>query len=125
MTASEMHQRWQNKEDPFDLTIEKWDRIRQFVDSASTVSEFNDLLRASNVAVPFCFHYQLRGCAGCPLESICGQGRGGKLLKVMRLLQFHGYAILAGNMAVKESLFSEIDGLIAEVKTIKEKSRGS
>jgi hypothetical protein len=125
MSVSEMRDRWQNREDPFDLTIEKWNRIRQFVDSASTVSDFNELLQAANVAVPFCFQYQVRGCAGCPLETICGRGRGGKLLKVMRLLQFHGFAILAGNMPLKESLFSEVDGLITEVKTIKAKSSAS
>lgn len=125
MTVSEMRDRWQKREDPFDLTIEKWNRIRHFVDSASTVTDFNDLLRAANVAVPFCFQYQVRGCTGCPLETICGQGRAGKLVKVMKLLQFYGYAILAGNVPLKESLFSEVDGLITEVKTIKEKSSDS
>jgi hypothetical protein len=124
MSAAEMQNRWQNGENPFDLTIEKWNRIRQFIDSASSVSDFNELLRAANVAVPFCFEYQIRGCAGCPLEKICGQGRGEKLLKVMKLIQFHSLAVLAGNMPLKESLFSEIDGLITEVKTIKAQSSG-
>ncbi|MFW6147712.1 MAG: hypothetical protein ACOC6B_04890 [Thermodesulfobacteriota bacterium] len=124
MTAAEMQRRWQNNEDPFDLTIEKWNRIRQFIDSASSVSDFNKLLQAANVAVPFCFQYQIRGCVGCPLEQICGQGRGVKLLKVMKLIQFYSLAILAGNMPLKESLFSEIDGLITELKTIKAQSSG-
>lgn len=124
MSAAEMQNRWQNKENPFDLTIEKWNRIRQFIDSASSVSDFTELLGAANVAVPFCFEYQIRGCAGCPLEKICGQGRGEKLLKVMKLIQFHSLAVLAGNMPLKESLFSEIDGLITEVKTIKAQSSG-
>lgn len=38
MSFSEMQRRYENKEDPFDLTIEKWIRIRQFADTASTLS---------------------------------------------------------------------------------------
>jgi hypothetical protein len=75
MTISEMRDRYKKKEDPFDLTIEKWIRIRRFLDTASTVSDFNNLFQAANVAIPFCFEYQPRDCAGCPLEKMCGYGK--------------------------------------------------
>jgi hypothetical protein len=122
MTISEMRDRYKKKEDPFDLTVEKWIRIRRFLDTASTVSDFNNLFQAANVAIPFCFEYQSRNCTGCPLEKMCGRGRGGRLLKVMRLLQIHVLAILAGNMLLKEPLFSEVDGILTELRTIKAKS---
>lgn len=125
MTISEMRDRYKKKEDPFDLTVEKWIRIRRFLDAASTVSDFNNLFQAANVAIPFCFEYQSRDCAGCPLEKMCGRGGGGRLLKVMRLLQIHVLAILAGNMLLKEPLFSEVDGILMELKTIKAKSSGA
>ncbi len=124
MTISEMRDRHEKKEDPFDLTIEKWIRIRQFLDTASTVSDFNELFEAANVAIPFCFEYQPKRCIGCPLEEICGRGRGERLLKVMRLLQIHVLAILAGNMLRKESLISHVDDLLMELKTIKAKFTG-
>jgi hypothetical protein len=124
MTISEMRDRYRKKEDPFDLTIEKWIRIRRFLDAASTVSDFNNLFQAANVAIPFCFEYQPRDCAGCPLEKMCGRGEGGRLLKVMRLLQIHVLAILAGNMLLKEPLISQVDDILMELKTIKGKSSG-
>lgn len=42
MTIFEMQMRYQKEEDPFDLNIEKWVRIRQFVDIASTLSDFQE-----------------------------------------------------------------------------------
>ncbi len=124
MTISEMRDRYKKKEDPFDLTIEKWTRIRRFVDTASTVRDFDKLLRAVNIAIPFCFEYQIKDCLGCPLGKMCGRGKGEKLLKVMRLIQIHVLAILAGNMLLKEQLISEIDDLLMELKTIRAKSNG-
>jgi len=122
MTFSEMQKRYQKKEDPFDLTIEKWIRIRSFVDTASTLSDSQALFQAANVAVPFCVEYQRKNCLGCPLEKICGPGKGEKLLKVMKLIQTHVWAILAGNMLSKERLISEIDSLLTELKELKRES---
>ena len=123
MTFSEMQKRYQEREDPFDVTIEKWVRIRSFVDSASTLSDFQQLYQAANLAVPFCFEYQIKACSGCPLEEICGRGRGEKLLKVMKRIQTHVWAILAGNALPKEPLISGIDGLLTELKKLKRESK--
>jgi len=124
MTISEMRDRYKKTEDAFDLTIEKWIRIRRFVDTASTVSDFDELLQAANVAIPFCFEYQIKGCLGCPFGKMCGRGKGEKLLKVMRLIQIHALAILAGNMLLKDQLILEIDDLLMELKRIQAKSYG-
>lgn len=124
MSISEMQERYQEKEDPFDLTIEKWIRIRHFLGTAWSLSNFEELFQAANVAIPFCFEYQIKDCLGCPLEEICGQGKGEKLLKVMRLIQAHVFAVLAGNTLPKGPLISEIDDLVMELETIKAKSNG-
>jgi hypothetical protein len=123
MTFSEVQERYQEREDPFDLTIEKWIRIQIFINTASTLNDYQALLQAANVAVPFCFEYQLKGCSGCPLENICGRGRGEKLLKVMKLIQKHVWAILAGNTLPKEPLILEINGLVTELKKLKRESK--
>ena len=124
MSFSEIQRRYQNKENPFDLTIEKWIRIRQFAYTASTLSDYRALFQAANVAVPFCVEYQRKNCLGCPLEKICGPGKGEKLLKVMKLIQTQRLAILAGNRFSKASLPSEIDGLLMELEMLKAKSIG-
>ena len=123
MTFSEMQKRYQEREDPFDLTIEKWIRIRSFVDTASTLNDYQALLQAANVAVPFCFEYQIKVCSGCPLENICGRGRGERLLRVMKRIQTHVWAILAGNTLPKEPLMTEINSLITELKELKRESK--
>jgi len=121
MTILEMQMSYRKEEDPFDLTLEKWIRIRQFVGIASTLSYFQELLQAANIAVPFCFEYQGKGCFGCPLENVCGPGKGARLLKVMKLIHTHYLAILAGNMLPKEPLISEIDGWLRELEMVKAK----
>jgi hypothetical protein len=118
MSFSEIQRRYENKEDPFDLTMEKWIRIRQFADTAQTLRDFQQLLDASNVAVPFCFEYQRNDCSGCPLESLCGPGRGEQLLKVMKLIQTHYLAILAGNTVPKGPLSTEIQELMEQLGTL-------
>jgi len=123
MTFSEMQKRYQEREDPFDVTIEKWVRIRSFVDTASTLNDYQALLQAAIVAVPFCFEYQIKACTGCPLENVCGRGRGEKLLRVMKRIQTHVLAILAGNTLPKERLIAEIDGLLTELKKLKPESK--
>jgi hypothetical protein len=124
MTIFEMQKRYRDNEDPFGLTIEKWIRIRRFLDTASTVSEFKELFEAANVAVPFCFEYRLKGCAGCPLQQLCGHHSGERLHKIMRLIQFHVFAILSGNVLPKNQLISEIACLLEDLLNVRQDSSG-
>ena len=119
MTFSEMQKRYQEREDPFDVAIEKWVRIQMFINTASSLNDFQQLYQAANLAVPFCFEYQIKACSGCPLENICGRGRREKLLRVMKRIQTHALAILAGNTLPKEFLILEINGLVTELKKLK------
>jgi len=47
MTTLEMQERYRRKEDSFDLTLEKWTRIRQFLDTCSTLSCFKQVFGKS------------------------------------------------------------------------------
>jgi hypothetical protein len=123
MTFSEVQGRYQEREDPFDVTVEKWVRIQLFSNTASSLNDFQQLYQAANVAVPFCFEYQIKACSGCPLENVCGRGRGEKLLRVMKRIQTHVWAILAGNTLPKEPLMTEINSLITELKELKRESK--
>lgn len=120
-TIKEMRERFQKRDDPFDLTIEKWVRIRKFIETALALSDFQELLRGAVVAVPFCFEYQMKGCLGCPLEKVCGGGRGEKFQRIMRLIQAY---TLAGDMLPKERLISEINDFLMELEMIRAKNKG-
>lgn len=121
MTSAEMHQRYQRNEDPFDLTLEKWIRIRKFLESCSTLSDFRKVFNGAAIPIPFCYEYQVKDCLGCPLEKTCGRGRGEKFARVMRIIQAY---VLAGDMLPREPLTSEIDGFLLELEMIKAKSKG-
>jgi hypothetical protein len=121
MTFAEIQERYNNKEDPFDLTLEKWIRIRRYLENPLTRHDFGLLLQASNIAVPFCFEYQPRNCAGCPLEEMCGRGGGEKLLRVIRLIQAY---VLAGDMLPVEPLVFEVDRVVMELEALKAQHKG-
>lgn len=121
ITYEEMRERTLRGEDPFDLTIEKWMRIKRFVEEIQDLKEFQSLPNAASLVVPFCFKYQVFLCKGCPLLSLCGAGRGERFLRIVRLI--HAYAI-AGDILPKEILLSEIDEIILEIEAEKAKHRG-
>lgn len=120
MTGQEMRERYEKREDSFDLTVEKWSRLRDFIETASTLRDFEELLQAAIIPVPFCFKYQ-PSCQGCPLEKTCSRGRGEKFQRTMRLIQ--AYA-LAGDRLPKEILISEIDDFLLELEMIRAESKG-
>jgi hypothetical protein len=122
MTTSEMKERYQAKEDPYDLTLEKWTRIRRVLEGSVTLSDFKHIFNAAPIPVPFCYEYQVRGCLGCPLETICAQGRGEKFIRVMRIIQAY---VLAGDMLPKEPLISEVDNFVLELEMVRAKARGT
>ena len=99
MAASEMQERYRGKEDHFDLTLEKWTRIRRALNSSVTLSDFQVLFNAAAIPVPFCYEYQIRDCLGCALETVCAQGRGEKFIMVMRIIKTY---VLIGEERVAE-----------------------
>lgn len=121
INIQEMRERFQKREDPFDLIVEKWGRLRKFLETAVALTDFQELFRGAVVPVTFCFEYQIKDCLGCPLKEICGQGRGEKFQRVMRLIQAY---TLAGDMLPKERLFSEIDHFLIELEMIRARYKG-
>jgi hypothetical protein len=122
MTASEMQERYRGKEDPFDLSLEKWARIRRALNRSVTLGDFKDLFNAAAIPTPFCYEYQARGCYGCPLETICARGRGEKFIKVMRIIQAY---VLAGDMLPQGPLISEVDTFLLELEMLRAKAGGT
>jgi hypothetical protein len=122
MTLEEMQERFQETDDPFDLTIEKWARIRRFLDSTLTLDDFRELFEGATVAVPFCFEFNVKGCVGCPLGEICGPSEEKKSQRLIRLIQAY---TLAGDMLPKQRLTTEVDDYLMKMKMIKKKNKGT
>jgi hypothetical protein len=59
MTATEMQERYQGKEDPFDLSLEKWARIRRALNRSVSLRDFQTVFNAA--AIPTGFRCQLLG----------------------------------------------------------------
>ena len=116
----EMKERFEKKEDPFDLTIEKWTRIRKFSETATTKEDFVGILDSSGLIVPLCIVYK-RDCPKCPLDKICGS-ENGKFSRVMRVINAF---TLVGDILPKETLLSELDSFINELEMVRAKSKGS
>jgi len=121
LTLQDMREKFRRGDDPFDVTVEKWGRIRKFAETATGLEYFQELLQGANVGVPFCFEYQVKGCLGCPLGKICGRGGGKRFLQIMRLTQ--AYA-LAGDMLPKQILVSEIEDFVMELEVVRAKHKG-
>ena len=78
MTPEEMTNRFKNKDDPFDLVIEKWERLGVFLENAFSLDDYNLFLAACQVPIPFCQMYGVEGhCNLCPNSRDLSRERGG------------------------------------------------
>ena len=110
ITFEEIKQRYESGEDPFALTLEKWIRIKEFLNKQTNYSGVVQLFEAATMKVPFCLDYA-PNCNLCPLERICqGPSTYQQILKLL-------YYFLATGMPLeKEPLIKLVDKLIEEIK---------
>ncbi len=96
MTKEEIIERYRKGEDPFDLVVEKWVRIEDFLGLAFSREDFIDILTAIHVPIPFCMEYGVRGeCFKCPIVKICVPEEEGKesfWSALCRLIQAYAWA---------------------------------
>jgi len=62
VTFQEILARYEAGENAFDLTLEKWGRIRKFVENAFTLQHFRETLDGAVIKVPLCFISELESC---------------------------------------------------------------
>jgi len=74
VTYQEIVARYETWENAFDLTLEKWVRIRESLEKAFTLSHFKEILNAAVIKVPLFLEYR-DNFVLCPLDGICGRGR--------------------------------------------------
>ncbi|MFQ6079865.1 MAG: hypothetical protein ACE5NJ_12140, partial [Thermodesulfobacteriota bacterium] len=111
--------RYEGGENAFDLSLEKWVRIREFIKTAFTTSHFDEVLEAAALKVPLCLQHK-DNCGICPLEAICSRGQEGSFMKFMRAIQAY---CIAGDLLPKSSLLDLADQVISELESCKVESR--
>jgi len=120
MDFREMEQKYSSGEDALELTIAKWIRIYEFLESAFTLEHFSEALQASIVPIFLCIEYRDR-CEFCPLFRVCERGKSQIFNKVIRVLQSY---TIAGDILPKEPLMGVVGSFVEELKKCKNDARG-
>ena len=118
VTYQEIVARYERGESAFDLTLEKWVRIRESLEKAFTLTHFKEILDAAVIKVPLCLQYR-DNCALCPLEGVCSRGRQGSFGKFVRAIQAY---CIAGDLLPKSLLLGLADQIISELEACKKAS---
>jgi hypothetical protein len=118
VTFQEIVTRYEAGENAFDLSVEKWVTIREYLESALSLPEFREILEAASIKVPLCLEYN-DNCAICPLGAVCGKGQEGSFGKFIRAIQAY---CIAGDLLPKSRLLALADQLISELKAYKKES---
>ena len=118
LTFREMVTRYERGDNAFDLTLEKWVRIRESIKMAFSTSHFDEVLEAAAIKVPLCLENQ-DNCGICPLEAICSRGQEGSFGRFMRTIQAY---CIAGDLLPKSPLLGLTDQIISELESCKRDS---
>jgi hypothetical protein len=112
----EMERRHKEGEDPFDLAIEKWVRIREYLLEKSDPARFREAFHCGSTKIIFCLDYR-NHCPLCPLESICSDGQS-LYYQIMRYLQVYS---LAGALLPSAPLLELIESYVRNLHGYREK----
>jgi len=107
LDLEEMERRHKNGEDPFDLAIEKWERIREYLLEKPDPSRFQEAFHCGSTKIIFCLDYK-NHCSLCPLECVCFDSQS-LYYQVMRHLQVYS---LAGVLLPRAPLIELIEAYI-------------
>ena len=120
MDFKEMEQKYNNGEDSLELTLEKWARIYEFLESAFSLEHFNEALEAAMVPLFLCAEYRDR-CEFCPLFRVCERGRSQVFNKVVRVMQSY---TIAGDILPKETLLGVVEQFLNELQKCQSEAGG-
>ncbi len=111
----EMVNRHKKGEDPFELAIEKWVRLRDFLLNKADPDRYREAFRCGSTKILFCLDYKDH-CPLCPLEQVCFDGQS-LYYQIMRFLQVYS---LAGALLPRGPLIELIDFYIRDLNAYRE-----
>jgi hypothetical protein len=106
----EMVSRHKAGEDPFDLAIEKWVRIRDFLVRKKDPARYQEAFQCGSTKTLFCLDYK-NYCTLCPMEFICFDSQS-LYYQIMRCLQVYS---IAGTFLPLEPLVELINTYIRDL----------
>lgn len=115
LDLDEMVDRHKQGEDPFDLAIEKWVRLRDFLTRKADPARYREAFQCGSTKILFCLDYQDH-CPLCPLERVCFDSQS-LYYQIMRFLQVY---TLAGKMLPREPLIELINSYIRDLNGYRE-----
>lgn len=117
MSFQEIVERFQKGENLFDITIEKWRRIRAFL-SEKGREHISTVLENAKMGGPFCLEFEQR-CNFCPIHSWCRNPEG-FYQNVMRYLYLYAST---GDLYYKQRAIKEIDKFLEEIRQVKQEMK--
>ena len=120
MDFKEMELKYNGGEDSLELTLEKWIRIYDFLESAFSLDHFNEALQAAMVPLFLCVEYRDR-CEFCPLFRVCERGRSEIFNKVVRVMQAY---TIAGDILPKDTLLGVVENFLDELHKCQHEAGG-
>jgi len=110
LNLEEAIRRHKQGEDPFELAIEKWVRIRDFLKRKADPDRYREAFQCGSTKIIFCLDYKDH-CPFCPLEKVCFDGQS-LYYQIMRSLQVYS---LAGALLPREPVIELLDSYIRDL----------
>lgn len=117
MSFQEVVERFQRGENLFDITIEKWKRIRAFLAEKGR-EHVPTVLENARLGGPFCLEFNQQ-CNFCPIRQWCRDPEG-FYQNVMRYLYLYAST---GDLYYKQRAIKEIDRFLEEIRQYKQEIR--
>jgi len=115
LSFQEIVEMFQRGENLFDITIEKWERIRRSLAEAKDRRDMIPILENARTGGAFCLEYQ-NNCPLCPIQKWCRPPEG-RYQNIMRFLYMFA---TSGELYFKEQAEREIDRFLNEMRKFKE-----
>ncbi len=111
MSFKELIARVNKGDDPFELNIEKWERIKNVLKSEPDEQEVLAVFQSAQTKVAFCFEFE-EECDECPLYDVC-QDEESPYRSVVEKLYLHLVTAVPLNTT---EVISNIDMLLDEIR---------
>jgi hypothetical protein len=118
LDLEEMVRRHKQGEDPFELAIEKWVRIRDYLIKKADPERYREAFHCGSTKIIFCLDYKDH-CPFCPMENVCFDSQS-LYYQIMRYLQVYS---LAGALLPRSPVLELIESYIRNLHSTREEWR--
>ncbi len=114
LSIEELFARYKRGENLFDITIDKWKRIKDSLDASEDLSDLVYIIKCARTGGAFCLEYQ-EYCLICPLERWCRDPEG-TYQTIVKLMYLYASS---GNRELKQQTLRHIDKFLEELQEYK------